>query len=180
MLHFSSTFWCQVLCKCATHRGFFHHRVKKKTHRCYKSSHCCGFEPAQPQQWIGEFLSCGRVWQWEFPPFFSYLGCWCGRSQQWPPRSHTDGWGWGGLGRGAEEFWFGTPCTARQPGGERGWSQAQCKHGLLLLERRKPRSHNQSTALLLGQLNCELPLSPTELGQYFTELRNGLWDVSQK
>lgn len=112
--------------------------------------------------------------------FFSYLGCWCGRSQQWPPRSHTDGWGRGGLGRGAEEFWFGTPHTARQPGGERGWSQAQCEHGLLLLERRKPRSHNQSTALLLGQLNCALPLSPTGLGQYFTELGNGLWDVSQK
>lgn len=37
-----------------------------------------------------------------------------------PPRSHTDGWGAGGLGRGAEEFWFGTPRTPRQPGGKEG------------------------------------------------------------
>lgn len=31
MLPFSSTFWCQVLCKCATHRGFFRHSKEKAT-----------------------------------------------------------------------------------------------------------------------------------------------------
>lgn len=162
-------------CASVSHAGAFSITVKKKPQMLQKF----------PLLWVwtcpAPAVNKGISLLWQslamgVSPFFSYLGCWCGRSQQWPPCSHTDGWGRGGLGRGAEEFGFGSPCTARQPGGE----CSQCQQGLLLLERRKPRSHNQSTALLLGQLNCVLPLSPTELGQCFTELGNGLWDVSQK
>lgn len=106
-------------------------------------------------------------------PFFSQLG-WCGRSQQrpspFPIPTQT-----GGLGRGAEEFWFG---------GQAG-SAAGAKHNANITasfgneETREPQLKRCFTVGTTQLHAACCPLSPTELGQYFTELGNDLWAASQ-
>lgn len=98
-----------------------------------------------------------------------------------PPCSHTDGWGSGGLGRGAEEFWFGIPRAPRQPGGKEG-SAAGAKHNVNMdCFFWKGGNPGATTEALLccwdnSAMCCVLPqVGPVELGQHFTELGNDLW-----
>lgn len=98
-----------------------------------------------------------------------------------PPHSCTDGWGSGGLGRGAEEFWFGIPCALRQPGSKEG-SAVGAKHNAntdcFFWKGGNPGATTE--ALLCcwdnSAVRCASPqVGPIELGRYFTELGNDLW-----
>lgn len=99
--------------------------------------------PARSQQ-VGDRSHHGGVWEQDvslspLPVAADAAG------RPWPsPFLHRRvGIGWAGKGSRGILVWHPL-CTeaARQQGGERSRSQAQCEHGLLLLERRKPRSHN--------------------------------------
>lgn len=178
--------FCQhiLLLSCADvlHTGAVYTTAKKVTDATEVIA-ANGFEPAHPEQQGWGFFSYGRVW--ELCLSSATLAAGAAGPSTVPPHSHTDGWGTGGLGRGAEEFWFGTPWAPRQPGVKEG-TQPEPSTMLTRIasfgkeETQEPQlKHCSAVGITQLCIYCVLPLSLTELGQYFTGLGKDLWAGSQ-